>query len=137
MNSLSDILSLAVWDHNSNRKDSELGVANFELARLKEDAEQEGLTVNILKEGKERGELRFDAYVAGSSTNHRLTSSRKLTWSARLPRSKFYPVLKPQKLADGTLDAVPETRSSLAPALLAQSNVADLVTFSQAPVSVV
>lgn len=61
MNSLTDVLSLALYDYNEHRKDTELGVANFDLNKLKEDSEQEGLNIKILKEGKERGELRFDA----------------------------------------------------------------------------
>lgn len=61
VNSLTDVLSLALYDYNEHRKDTELGVANFDLNKLKEDSEQEGLNIKILKEGKERGELRFDA----------------------------------------------------------------------------
>ena len=74
-------------DFNDHRKDTELGVANFDLASLQADAEQEDLKLPILKAGKTMGELR-------SSIN-------------------FYPVLQPAKLADGTLDAVPETRSGI------------------------
>jgi Ca2+-dependent lipid-binding protein len=84
---LTDALALTVMDFNDHRKDTELGVANFDLASLQADAEQEDLKLPILKAGKTMGELR-------SSIN-------------------FYPVLQPAKLADGTLDAVPETRSGI------------------------
>jgi Ca2+-dependent lipid-binding protein len=66
VSSLSEVLSLTVWDANEVSKDVELGVATFELERLKEDGSLEGLEANILDGGKVRGELRFDAYVCSS-----------------------------------------------------------------------
>lgn len=37
-----------------------MGVANFDLSKLIEDATQEGIVAPILKDGKDRGDLRFD-----------------------------------------------------------------------------
>lgn len=37
-----------------------MGDSSFELSRLHDDAEQEGVVSPILKDGKERGELRYD-----------------------------------------------------------------------------
>lgn len=52
-----------MWDENGVRKDVELGVASFELERLKADGSLDGLKADILDEGRVRGELRFDACV--------------------------------------------------------------------------
>jgi Ca2+-dependent lipid-binding protein len=47
-------------DYNEHRKDTELGATIFELSKLDEDATQEDLSFPILKDGKEKGDLRFD-----------------------------------------------------------------------------
>ncbi|KAI0308025.1 tricalbin [Multifurca ochricompacta] len=60
INRLTDNLVLTVMDYNDHRKDTELGASIFELSKLDEDATQENLSLPILKDGKERGELRFD-----------------------------------------------------------------------------
>lgn len=86
MNSLSENLTLTVLDYNDHRKDHELGVATFDLSKLLDDATQEGLEERILKDGKDRGHLRFDV--------------------------SFFPVLKPQKV-DGKEEELPETSESI------------------------
>lgn len=83
INSLSEALSLTLFDWNEHRRDSELGAATFDLTKLGEDAVQEGIEAKILKDGKERGELRFDL--------------------------SFYPVLKPQKIDGGKEEDLPDT----------------------------
>jgi Ca2+-dependent lipid-binding protein len=60
INSLTETLNLAVLDHNEHRKDTDLGSASFELSSLVDDASQEGLIRKVLKDGKEKGELKFD-----------------------------------------------------------------------------
>ncbi|KAL1677515.1 C2 domain-containing protein [Schizophyllum commune] len=60
VNSLADQLTLSLYDYNDHRKHSHMGDASFELAKLQEDATLEGLSVPILKDGKDRGEMRFD-----------------------------------------------------------------------------
>ena len=49
-------------DFNEFLKDTEVGSTVFDLAKLKEDATQEDLSLPILKDGKQRGELRFDVF---------------------------------------------------------------------------
>ncbi|KAF5384758.1 hypothetical protein D9757_006278 [Collybiopsis confluens] len=60
VNSLSESLNLNLYDFNDHRKDTLLGTATFELAQLQEDALREGLTSHLLKDGKDRGELKYD-----------------------------------------------------------------------------
>lgn len=86
VNNLNESLVLTVWDYNDHRKNTELGAATFELAGLLEDATQEGQEKPILKDGKERGDLRFDV--------------------------SYYPVLKPE-IVDGN-EVLPETCEHLA-----------------------
>lgn len=60
INTLTEVLSLNVLDYNDHRKDSNMGAATFELSKLQEDAIQEHLMSSVFKDGKERGELRYD-----------------------------------------------------------------------------
>ncbi|KAH9487059.1 hypothetical protein JR316_0001125 [Psilocybe cubensis] len=60
INSLKDRLDLNVLDYNDHRKNTLMGSATFELAKLLEDSTQEDLVSPLLKDGKERGELRYD-----------------------------------------------------------------------------
>lgn len=83
VNSLTEQLVFSIWDFNDHRKDTELGAVSFDLNKLNEDATLEGLEEKILKDGKERGELRFDL--------------------------SFYPVLKPQKIDGGKEEELPDT----------------------------
>ena len=87
INSLADVLNLTLWDYNEHRGDNNLGTVTQELATLTEDAEQEGLVGKILHGGKDRGELRYDL--------------------------SFFPVLQPQKAADGTIEPLPDTATGI------------------------
>jgi Ca2+-dependent lipid-binding protein len=60
VNALNESLILNLWDYNDHRKNSLLGSASFELSKLLEDATQENITSHILKDGKERGELKYE-----------------------------------------------------------------------------
>lgn len=84
---LADVLNLSLWDYNEHRPDNLLGAVTQELATLKEDAEQEGMVGKIISGGKERGDLRYDL--------------------------SYFPVLQPQKAADGTIEALPETETGI------------------------
>ncbi|KAB5592905.1 hypothetical protein CTheo_3616 [Ceratobasidium theobromae] len=84
INSLTETLNLTILDHNEHRKDTDLGMASFELSSLVEDATQEGLVRKVLKDGKEKGEIKFDV--------------------------SFFPILKPQVLEDGKIQPLPETK---------------------------
>ncbi|OJA07635.1 hypothetical protein AZE42_01107 [Rhizopogon vesiculosus] len=59
VNSIHETLVLSLLDYNDHRKDTPLGAATFEMEKLLEDATQEGLELNILKDGKEKGFIRF------------------------------------------------------------------------------
>ncbi|GLB36472.1 putative tricalbin [Lyophyllum shimeji] len=75
--SLNESLVLNLYDYNEHRKDNLMGSATFELSKLIEDATHEGIRSTLLKDGKERGELRYDV--------------------------SFYPVLEPVE-GEGPLD---------------------------------
>ncbi|KAG5648236.1 hypothetical protein DXG03_006194 [Asterophora parasitica] len=60
INSLQESLIFNLWDYNEHRKDSHMGAASFELSKLLDDAVLEEVHSKILKDGKERGEVRYD-----------------------------------------------------------------------------
>lgn len=60
VNNLTDNLVLTIMDYNEFRKDTEIGATIFDLAKLNEDATHDDLSTTILRDGKQRGELRFD-----------------------------------------------------------------------------
>lgn len=62
-----------------------MGFATFDLAKLRDDASWEGLEAPVLKDGKERGTLRFDV--------------------------SFFPVLKPDTA--GTEDVLDSSKAFL------------------------
>lgn len=80
VNTLSEALNLTVYDFNDHRKDAELGFASFDLAKLREDSTFEGIEAPVLKDGKEKGVLRFDV--------------------------SYFPVLKPEP---NSTDPLPDT----------------------------
>lgn len=100
INSLADILNLHLFDYNDHRPDNLLGTVSQELATLNEDAEQEGLVGKILGGGKDRGELRYDL--------------------------SYFPVLQPQKAADGTIEPLPETKTGIVRLTLHQAKDLDV-----------
>ncbi|KAI0336165.1 tricalbin [Cubamyces sp. BRFM 1775] len=83
VNSLTENLILRVWDYNDHRANTDLGFGTFDLSVLEQDATQENMEVPILKDGKERGSIRFDV--------------------------NFYPVLKPEVDAGGK-ETLPDTK---------------------------
>ncbi|CAE6470842.1 unnamed protein product [Rhizoctonia solani] len=99
INSLTETLNLTLLDHNDHRKDTELGIASFELSTLTEDATQEGLVRKVLKDGKERGEIKFDA--------------------------SFFPILKPQTLDGGKIQPLPETKVGIVRLVIHQAKELD------------
>ena len=60
VNSLGETLFLRLWDYNDHRKDTLMGFTTFELSKLRDDASQEDIRSNLLSDGKENGELRYD-----------------------------------------------------------------------------
>ncbi|KAK9477713.1 C2 domain-containing protein [Lipomyces japonicus] len=81
VSSLSDALTLDVIDFNDVRKDKPIGVATFPLEQLSETHEKENVVGKIIRNGKNRGELIFDA--------------------------RYFPVLEGKTLEDGTKEAPP------------------------------
>ncbi|KAK9432930.1 C2 domain-containing protein [Lipomyces doorenjongii] len=79
--SLTDALTMEVLDFNDVRKDRSLGTATFPLEALEEDPEKENVIGKILNNGKERGEVVFDA--------------------------RFFPTLAGKTLEDGTVEPPP------------------------------
>ncbi|KAJ6501679.1 C2 domain-containing protein [Mycena vitilis] len=60
INSLNESLVLSLYDFNDHRKNALMSSTSFELAQLEQDATREGIEAALLKDGKERGILRYD-----------------------------------------------------------------------------
>ena len=73
-------------DFNDHRSDSVMGSASFALEILEHDATQDDILRPILKDGHDRGELRFDV--------------------------NFYPVISLSKTSEGAVQKLPETSMS-------------------------
>ena len=80
-------LTLEVYDFNDVRKDRFLGAASFEMKKLETEHVQEGLVNPIIYNGKTQGQASFDV--------------------------RYFPVLKPTKLEDGTVVPPPETNTGI------------------------
>jgi Ca2+-dependent lipid-binding protein len=100
INSLMDTLHLSIFDYNEHRADNLLGTISHELAGLAADAEQEGLTGKVFSDGKDRGELHYNL--------------------------SFYPVLLPQKLADGTVEPPADSTTGIVRLTIHQAKDLDL-----------
>ncbi|KAK4049600.1 Tricalbin-2 [Microbotryomycetes sp. JL201] len=99
LNNLNETLSLRVMDYNEHRPDSELGTVSFDLKTLNDDGQQEGVAGDVLFDGKARGQVKFDAI--------------------------YYPVLVAKKLADGTVEPIPETKSGVVRLVVHQAKELD------------
>ena len=86
--SLTDALTLQIYDWNEYRKDKELGVATFALDQLEQDTEHENLHLEVMANGKARGVIQTDI--------------------------RFFPVLEGKKLEDGTEEEAPESNTGIA-----------------------
>lgn len=100
INTLTDTLSLSLYDYNDHRADNLLGVLTHELTSLAEDAAQEGIVGKVLSGGKDRGELRYSL--------------------------SYYPVVTRKMLPDGTLEVLPETHTGIARLTIHQAKDLDL-----------
>ncbi|OCH88587.1 tricalbin [Obba rivulosa] len=98
VNTLTESLILSLFDYNDHRKNTLLGSASFDMSKLREDATQEGIEAPILKDGKERGTLRFDV--------------------------TYYPVLKPEVDAGGK-EELPESKVGIVRMTLHQAKDLD------------
>lgn len=86
--SLTDALTLQVYDWNEFRKDKELGVATFPLDRLEHQPEHDNLTLEVLANGRSRGAVMADV--------------------------RFFPVLEGRKLETGDIEPPPELNTGVA-----------------------
>lgn len=86
--SLTDSLTLQVFDFNDIRADKMLGTATFALDQLEQVTEHENLQLEVMGNGKSRGNVQADV--------------------------RFFPVLEGRKLEDGTMEPAPESNSGIA-----------------------
>jgi len=86
--SLTDALTLQVFDYNEIRKDKELGTASFALDRLEQVTEHENQVLEVMANGKVRGNLQTDI--------------------------RFFPILEGLKLEDGKQEPPPESNTGIA-----------------------
>ena len=85
--SSNDSLDMQVWDKNDFRRSKELGVASFALENVEELHEYENERIEIINDGKARGVISCDV--------------------------RFFPVLEPAKLEDGTEEPAPESNQGI------------------------
>ncbi|KAL2213575.1 tricalbin [Sarocladium strictum] len=85
--SFNDSLDIQVWDKNEFRRSKELGVASFALENVEELHEHENERIEIINDGKARGVVSCDI--------------------------RFFPVLEPAKLEDGTEEPAPESNQGI------------------------
>lgn len=83
VNSLHESLVFNVMDYNDHRQNSLLSSASFVLDVLEQDATQDDISRPLLKDGKDRGEVRFDV--------------------------NYYPVISTSKTSEGTVQKLPDT----------------------------
>ncbi|KAK3070276.1 Tricalbin-2 [Teratosphaeriaceae sp. CCFEE 6253] len=88
LTSLREPLTIQVWDYNEVRKDKELGVCTFDLEQLEKDTDHENQQLDVIASGRPRGVVQADI--------------------------RFFPVLQGAKLADGTVEAPPESMTGIA-----------------------
>ncbi|GAA5987383.1 hypothetical protein JCM10908_001933 [Rhodotorula pacifica] len=99
LNSLTETLNLSIMDFNERRNDSPMGTVTFDLKSLAEDGEQTGLLGEVIYNGQPRGRVTYDV--------------------------NYYPVLKANKLPDGTIEPLPETTSGVARVVVHQAKELD------------
>jgi Ca2+-dependent lipid-binding protein len=85
--SFNDSLDIDIYDYNDIRKDKKLGSASFLLENLEEVYEHENERLELNHDGKARGMLLMDV--------------------------RFFPVLEPKKLEDGSLEPPPESNQGI------------------------
>lgn len=88
LTSLSDSLTLQVFDWNEYRKDKELGTATFPLDHLEAQTKHENLQLEVMANGKARGIVQADV--------------------------RYFPVMEGRKLENGTMEPPPESNTGVA-----------------------
>jgi Ca2+-dependent lipid-binding protein len=97
--SLTDSLTLQIYDYNEFRKDKELGTAIFPLEKLEQVAEHVNEQLEVMHNGKARGIVSADV--------------------------RFFPVLEGRKLADGKQEPPPESNTGIARFVVEQAKDLD------------
>ncbi|KAK4552899.1 Tricalbin-2 [Recurvomyces mirabilis] len=87
LTSLREPLTIHVYDYNEFRKDKELGVCNFDLGQLEKETEFGNMQLEVIASGRARGVVEADI--------------------------RFFPVLEGHKMADGTVEAPPESTTGI------------------------
>ncbi|KAH7375943.1 tricalbin-1 [Plectosphaerella cucumerina] len=85
--SFNDSLDIQIFDYNDFRKHKELGVASFALEQVEEATEHENERLEVIADGKSRGIVSADI--------------------------RFFPVLQPAKLEDGTEEPPIESNTGI------------------------
>lgn len=88
LTSLSDSLTLQVFDWNEYRKDKELGTATFPLDQLESATEHENLQLEVMANGKARGLVQADV--------------------------RYFQVMEGKKLEGGAVEPPPESNTGIA-----------------------
>lgn len=99
LTSLTDSLTLQVYDWNEYRKDKELGTATFPLDQLEAQTEHENLQLEVMANGKARGVVQADI--------------------------RYFPVMEGRKLEDGTQEPPPESNTGVARLTIEQAKDLD------------
>ena len=98
--SLTDTLTLQVFDYNEIRKDKDLGTASFPLEQLKEITDHENLQLEVVASGnKKRGVVQADI--------------------------RYFPVLEGIKLENDTIQPPPESNTGIARLTIEQAKELD------------
>jgi Ca2+-dependent lipid-binding protein len=92
-------LTIQVYDWNEFRKDKELGTATFALDQVEQVSEHENLRLEVLSNGKPRGQLQADI--------------------------RFFPIMEGRKLDDGTIEPPPESNTGIARITVEQAKELD------------
>ncbi|KAJ5481082.1 hypothetical protein N7539_006976 [Penicillium diatomitis] len=86
--SFADALTIVPFDWNEYRKDKELGTATFPLSKLEEEPSHEGLYLEVMSSGRQRGTISADI--------------------------RFFPVLEGGQLETGEVQPPPEMNTGIA-----------------------
>ncbi|KAK2756132.1 hypothetical protein FQN54_005540 [Arachnomyces sp. PD_36] len=97
--SLTDALTLQIYDWNEFRKDKELGVATFALDQLEQEHDHENLTLEVMSSGRGRGAVQADV--------------------------RFFPVLGETTLEGGEVEPPPELNTGIAKLTVEQAKDLD------------
>lgn len=97
--SLTDALTLQMYDWNEFRKDKELGVATFPLEKLEQEHEHENLTLEVMSSGRGRGVVQADV--------------------------RFFPVLEGRTGEGGEVEPPPELNTGIAKLTVEQAKELD------------